>query len=118
MHQEFQNSRVQGWPEQERRANDKTDLIISQLSDMKEGISALRDNVADLAKQMTRLAIAEERIGQVNEALGRSFKALEKVEARVNKLEEAAPLNNQARVWVFAVIAAVIGAAAVHWLPK
>lgn len=122
MNDDFRNSvhpaerHVQDWGGQDRRtiAVDKTDMILSQLGDMKAGIAELRESVAALTTSMTRLAIAEERIAQVNEALGRSFKALDKVEVRVTALETAAPINNQASAWVMKALWALSAAALMY----
>lgn len=102
-------------PRQTRRADDATVLLIAhKLEALHEDVGAMKDVLKELTSAITKLALIEERQAQAALAQERAFKVLEKIEARVDKLEEAAPINNQAAstvnkvMWV--IVAAVLGA--------
>ena len=102
-------------PRQTRRADDATVLLIAhKLEALHEDVGAMKDVLKELTSAITKLALIEERQAQAALAQERAFKVLEKLEARVDKLEEAAPINSQAAntvnkvMWV--IVAAVLGA--------
>ena len=103
---------------EERRAGDKTDLILYRLDRMDLAMQDVHSTMGKLAESMSRLVLVEERIPQVNEALGRAFKELDSVKGRVTALEQAAPLNKTATDWTFKTIQAAALAAVLYVAAK
>lgn len=100
-------------PRQTRRADDATVLLIAhKLEALHEDVGAMKDVLKELTSAITKLALIEERQAQAALAQERAFKVLEKIEARVDKLEAAAPINNQASSLVMRALWAAGAAAA------
>ena len=96
-----------------RREGDATVLLIAhKLESLHEDVGAMRSVLKDLTTAITKLALIEERQTQSSLAQERAFKVLEKLEARVDKLEAAAPINNQASSLVMRALWAAGAAAA------
>ncbi len=122
---EFRQSQWDGSVERRAPNPDAFGLILHRLDSMESKQDDLQGSLSELAKSMTRLALAEERIAQVNDALGRAFKAIEKqgeqvqklqetIDERLVSLEKVAPLNSQARTYVFSALIAMATAAAAY----
>lgn len=102
-----------GQERQTRRADDATVLLIAhKLEALHEDVGAMKDVLKELTSAITKLALIEERQAQAALAQERAFKVLEKLEARVDKLEAAAPINNQASSLVMRALWAAGAAAA------
>jgi CO/xanthine dehydrogenase FAD-binding subunit len=96
---------------EQRRSSDavamKLDLLHSDVNDMKLAITTL-------ATSINRLAVVEERLSNTSLALERAFKALEKVEQRVNVLETTSVKSKETSKWVDKAIYAGVAAAVVY----
>lgn len=93
---------------EEKAANDamnsvKLDLLIS---DMK----GLNEAVKELARNVNRLAVIEERQSNTADSLGRAFKEIEKHDARIKTLEGDAGVTKQSSDMVNKVITIIITA--------
>ncbi len=99
-------------------------VIAERINAMQNDFSDLRDTMRDsmekISSAMTTLVKLEERQFTLNsshqkldDTLQKSIEKTEKLEARLDALEREAPLNNQARKWVFGAVWAVVSAAAV-----
>ena len=95
----------------ERRANDKTELILHRLNSMDKAMQDVHASMGKLADSMSRLVLVEERIAQVNEALGRAFKELDSAKGRIAQLEQSAPINKTVSDWVLKAMQGAAGAA-------
>lgn len=73
-------------------------------------VSEIKAALRDLTNAITKLALIEERQTQAAASLDRAFAALERMERRIARLEEAAPINGQASRWVFGGMWAAAGA--------
>lgn len=71
---------------------------------IREDMGELKQGMAKLTEVMTRMAVAEESQARDRrdflDSKAETTKAMEKIIARIEKLEAAAPLNNQAQKWV------------------
>lgn len=83
-------------------------VIAVRLDNLHADVSGMRDVLKELATAVTKLAVIEERQGQAAQALERAFKVLENVEARLDALEHAQPLQQQATDWAKAGVWAVV----------
>lgn len=95
-------------PIQPRATDGLIQVIAVRLDNLHADVSGMRDVLKELATAVTKLAVIEERQGQAAQALERAFKVLEKVEARLDALEHAQPLQQQATDWVKAGVWAAV----------
>lgn len=84
----------------------KLNMLHSDVVDVKTALN-------ELSKAITKLALVEERQSQTAEAMERAFKAIEKIEIRLSKLEESAPKAKETSAWmdrfVLGIMIAVMG---------
>jgi DNA repair exonuclease SbcCD ATPase subunit len=88
--------------------------IVTRMQVLHEDVTDIKSALKDLTTAITKLALIEERQAQASIALERAFKALEKVEDRVAKLEQALPASSQTNKWVERFILAVASAGLVY----
>ena len=79
-------------------------VIAVKLDALHEDMQEMKGVQRDMALAITKLALVEERQSQAALALERVFKAMEKMEERLDKLEEDAPLQRKSSDYVFAAI--------------
>ena len=131
MHQDFQGSRFQDDEGATRRRG--TDPMIEVLVHKVTKMESSMDKVADA---LTKLAVVEERQSSDRAALERAFAAiqasdercaqafektvakLEKIESRVDTLEQAAPITEQTNQWVSKAMWAAAAAFAMYLAKK
>ena len=118
--QDFQGSRFQDDEGAIRRRG--TDPMIEVLVHKVSKMEASLDKMADA---VTKLAVVEERQTAHHAALERAFSAIssindkfDKLIARIERLESAAPLNNQTQIWVERSVWAAVAAAAMYIAKK
>lgn len=93
--------------------NDRDELRAVQalrLETLHKDVGEIKAALRDLTHAITKLALIEERQTQATASLDRAFTALERLEQRIARLEEAAPINSQASKWVFGGMWAAAGA--------
>lgn len=81
-----------------------------RLETLHKDVGEIKAALRDLTKAITKLALIEERQTQAAASLDRAFVALERLERRIQRLEESAPMNHQASKWVFGGMWAAAGA--------
>jgi len=91
-------------------------LLSQRVNDLHEGFSEVRSTLKEVADALVILARVDERQGQANAAIDRAFKAIEKAEARVDKLvervatlEQQQPLQKQVDLWFLSGVWATAG---------
>jgi hypothetical protein len=93
-------------------------VIAVRLDNLHADVSGMRDVLKELATAVTKLAIIEERQQQATQALERAFKALEKVETRLDSIEKAQPLQQQSADWVGKAVWAAVALVGVFLAKK
>ena len=73
--------------------NVKLDLLHEDVSDMKTVLK-------ELTAAISRLAVVESDQGHIRDGQERTFKVLEKLEARVTVLEQLAVTSKQTNLWI------------------
>jgi uncharacterized coiled-coil protein SlyX len=105
-------------PIQFRATDGLIQVIAVRLDNLHADVSGMRDVLKELATAVTKLAVIEERQGQAAQALERAFKVLEKVEARLDALEHAQPLQMQSTDWINRGMWAAVGVLALFIIKK
>jgi DNA repair exonuclease SbcCD ATPase subunit len=90
----------------------------TRLQVLHEDVTDIKSVLKDLTSAITKLALIEERQTQASAAQERAFKALERIEDRVNALEKRVPMNDHTNKWVERVITAVILALVISGLKQ
>ena len=79
----------------------------SDVGEIKVGMQDFRAGMKELTSAITKLALVEERQTHASQAIERCFKAaerlqnsLEKLDVRVTELEKAEPAQNRAAEWI------------------
>ena len=78
----------------------------------------MNETLNKLAEAVNKLALVEERQTQFAAAQERSFKALERLEARVGALELHVPANKRISIWVDRATWGAIGLIAMAVIKK
>jgi hypothetical protein len=90
----------------------------TRLQVLHEDVIDIKSVLKDLTSAITKLALIEERQTQASVAQERAFKALERIEDRVNALEKRVPMNDHTNRWVERIITAVVLAVVVYGLKQ
>lgn len=90
----------------------------TRLQVLHEDVTDIKSVLKDLTSAITKLALIEERQTQASVAQERAFKALGRIEDRVNALEKRVPMNDHMNRWVERVTTAVILAVVVYGLKQ
>ena len=84
---------------------------VTKFEGMSADIASIKGTMERVADAITRLAVVEERQVQTNAAVGRAFSELDRHDARIGSLEQAAPMQRQASAWIYHAITVAITAA-------
>lgn len=103
--------------------NEKTEEFSIQTLTIKVGVvssdvAEIKTTVRDLSQTLGRIVVMEERQMQLNHTVERAFKEIEKIDRRVDTLEQQAPLNKQATNWAEKTLTGVFGIAVLVLLAK
>ena len=90
----------------------------TRLQVLHEDVIDIKSVLKDLTSAITKLALIEERQTHASVAQERAFKALERIEDRVNALEKRVPMNDHTNRWVERIITAVVLAVVVYGLKQ
>lgn len=75
-------------------------VLATRLSVLHEDVTEIKGAMKTLSDAITKLALVEDRQATTVEAVERAFKAIERVEARVSRLEIQSPANHRIAAWV------------------
>lgn len=89
-------------------------LLSAKLQTLHTDVSDIKGSLKDLATAINKLALVEERLSNATAAQERSFKALEKLEERIDILEKAQALDESQSKWLDRGVVALLGAAATY----
>ncbi len=89
-------------------------LLSARLQTLHTDVSDIKGTLKDLTSAINKLALVEERITNAVAAQERSFKAIEKLEERIDSLEKAQVIDDNTSKWIDRGIVAFVGAAAAY----
>lgn len=79
---------------------DEISLLNHKVDGMSEIVTDMKASLKELTTAVTKLTLIEERQSQATAALERAFKAIERIDARVDILEQYVPANKRVSVWL------------------
>jgi len=80
--------------------NTTISLVAARIEMLHEDFSEMKGALKEMANAISKIALVEERQQQASLAQERTFKGLEKLEARLDRLEQRVPLQERATKWV------------------
>jgi Mg2+ and Co2+ transporter CorA len=86
------------------------EVLAVRLDLLHEDVGEIKTALGKLSDAITKLALVEQSQLQTADALERAFKAIERVEMRLEKLEESSVKNSESSKWVDRAAGAVITA--------
>lgn len=85
-------------------------MLSARLQTLHTDVSDIKGTLKDLTQAINKLALVEERISNAVSAQERTFKALEKLEARIDALELKTVTSDSTNRWLDRGLVAVLGA--------
>lgn len=85
-------------------------LLSAKLQTLHTDVSDIKGSLKDLAVAINKLALVEERLSNATAAQERSFKALEKLEERIDELEKKTINTDNTSKWIDRGLVAALGA--------
>lgn len=89
-------------------------MLSARLQTLHTDVSDIKGTLKDLTSAINKLALVEERISNAVAAQERTFKALEKLETRIDNLEKAQVIDDNTSKWIDRGVVAVLGAASAY----
>lgn len=89
-------------------------ILSARLQTLHTDVSDIKGTLKDLTTAINKLALVEERITNAAAAQERTFKAIEKLEERIDSLEKAQVIDDNTARWIDRGIVALVGAAAAY----
>ena len=86
----------------------ETDVLAVRLSALHEDVGEIKTALGKLSDAITKLALVEQNQNMAAEALERAFKAIERIEYRLDALEHAQPKHNATSIWVDRAVVAMV----------
>lgn len=99
-------------------ADNNIDILAAKMEVLHQDVGEMKTVLRELTSAIAKLAVVEERQAQTAQAMERAFKAIEKVESRVSRLEETAPLTKQTNLWIDRLVVGVVTAVLVFGAHK
>lgn len=93
-------------------------IIAIKLDGLHSDVSDLKEVLREMSQAVAKLAVIDERQSQASQSLERAFVAIEKVEARLGRLEQAAPLQKQTSRWVEMAVLGIVVIAVEYFFRK
>lgn len=89
-------------------------LLSAKLQTLHTDVADIKGSIKELTSAINKLALVEERISNAVAAQERAFKALERLEERLDVLEKAQALDESQSKWLDRGVVALLGAAATY----
>lgn len=93
-------------------------VLSQRLETLHEDVGEVKTALKALSEAITKLALVEERQSQTSLALERAFIAIERIETRLAKLEQASVENRRFNIWLDRAIWSMAAAAAMFVAKK
>lgn len=87
-------------------------MLSARLQTLHTDVADIKGTLKDLTQAINKLALVEERISNAVAAQERTFKALEKMEERIERLEKAQVIDDNTSKWLDRGLVAALGAIA------
>lgn len=97
---------------QDCSSNNDVNLLSAKLHTLHNDVADIKGSIKDLTSAINKLALVEERISNAVAAQERTFKALEKMEERVEQLEKSQVMSENTNKWIDRGIVAALAAVA------
>lgn len=75
-------------------------VMVQRMEHLHDDVGEMKSSIKDMTSAIIKLALIEERQSHISGQLERTSFVLDKLDARVDVLEAAAPLQKQASLWV------------------
>ena len=85
-------------------------LLSAKLQTLHTDVADIKGSLKDLTVAINKLALVEERLSNATAAQERSFKAIEKLEERIDELEKNAVTADSTAKWLDRGLVAILGA--------
>ena len=85
-------------------------LLAVKLQTLHTDVSDIKGSIKDLTIAINKLALVEERLSNATAAQERSFKAIEKLEERIDELEKKTVTADSTTKWLDRGLVAILGA--------
>lgn len=85
-------------------------VLSTRIQTLHSDVADIKGTLKDLTSAINKLALVEERISNAVAAQERSFKAIEKLEARIDALEMKTVTADSTNKWLDRGLVAVLGA--------
>lgn len=95
-------------------ASTDVNMLSARLQTLHTDVSDIKGTLKDLTQAINKLALVEERISNAVAAQERTFKIIERLEARIDTLEKAQALDESQSKWIDRGVVALLGAAATY----
>lgn len=89
-------------------------VLSAKLQTLHTDVADIKGSIKELTSAINKLALVEERISNAVAAQERAFKALERLEERIDILEKAQALDESQSKWLDRGVVALAGAAATY----
>lgn len=89
-------------------------VLTTKLETLHDDVGEIKDALRVLSDAITKLALVEERQVQTSQALERAFQAIERIDGRVDNLEQVAVNSKRTSDWIDRAVWAVAAAGAVY----
>ena len=93
---------------------DSIELLGHRLESLHQDVGEIKSSVNRLSEAVVQLALVEERLSTSQASLGRAFKAIERIDGRVQALEKAEPRASamanriENAVWALGAVVCVV----------
>lgn len=85
-------------------------VLSTRIQTLHSDVSDIKGTLKDLTAAINKLALVEERLSNATAAQERSFKAIEKLEERIDDLERKTVASDSTNKWLDRGLVAVLGA--------
>lgn len=85
-------------------------VLSSRIQTLHSDVADIKGTLKDLTAAINKLALVEERLSNTTAAQERSFKAIEKLEERIDDLERKTVASDSTNKWLDRGLVAVLGA--------
>lgn len=87
-------------PEPPMSTDASIQLMASEVQRMRGDLAEMKAAFKEISATLSKIALVEERQTHMAASVERAFKVIEKIENRLEKLEQAAPVTKQVNKWV------------------
>lgn len=92
----------------------EVELLSQRIGTLHLDVNDIKTTLKELTSAITKLALIEERLANATAAQERSFKAIQKIEERVDALEKSQVIDDSQAKWLERTGVAIIGALAAY----